>query len=172
MDQFEIGDKIIYPNQGMGVIEDIQNQNFFGIESKIYYVRIISNNTLVMVPSRNAEEMGIRKPVSMDSVEKIFDFIEKREVDLSMNWKGRYKEHLDLMKSGSLLDMALVLKSLFYLNQSKPLSFREKKMMDKAKNLITSEISEVLGSPFGVVERKIMETLSNCFKQSKSKWDS
>lgn len=172
MDQFEIGDKIIYPNQGVGVIEDIQNEKLYGMESKIYHVRIRSNNTLVMVPSGHAEEMGIRKPISMDSVEEIFDFMENSEVDLSMNWKGRYKEYLDLMKSGSLLNMALVLKSLYHLNQSKPLSFREKKMMDKAKTLITSEISEVSGTPIRVVEKKIMDTLSNCLKQTKSRLDS
>lgn len=172
MDSFKVGETIIYPNQGLGIIEDIQLEDYFGERSKVYHLRIISNNTLVMVPSTSAEEIGIRKPISARSIKKIFDFMRNGDVDVTMNWKGRYKEHLNRLKSGTMLDMALVLKSLYYLNLIKPLSFREKKMMERVKELIVSEISEVSSHSMSEIEQKITETLSLCFKDIDSRLDS
>ena len=108
MDSFRIGDKVIYPNQGLGVIEDIQEENYYGEDFRIYHVRIFTNNTLVLVPLSNAQEIGIRKPISKNDIDEVFEFMKNGVVDVTMNWKGRYKEHINLMKSGSLLDMALV----------------------------------------------------------------
>lgn len=166
MNALKIGDKVIYPNQGLGVIENIQEENYFGQDFQIYHVRILANDTLVLVPFSNAEEIGIRKPISEESIQDIFDFIRNGGVDVTMNWKGRYKEHIDLMKSGTIQDMALVLKSLYYLQLIKPLSFREKKMMEKAKELIVTEISEVSCSPFEEIEIQVLEMLSNCFEDN------
>jgi CarD family transcriptional regulator len=91
------------------------------------------------------------------------------DVDVTTDWKGRYKEHLNLMKSGTLLDMALVLKSLYFLSLHKPLSFREKKMMEKAKELIVSEISVAAAAPSAKVEEKLLGTLSRSFKSAKTR---
>jgi len=93
-------------------------------------------------------------------------------VTVTMNWKGRYKEHVNLMRSGQMLDMVLVLKSLYYLNMIKPLSFREKKMMEKARDLIVTEISEVSDVSFDLIEEKIMDSLSVCFKDIVPRFDS
>ncbi len=172
MDSFKVGDKIIYPNQGLGIIEDIQMESYFGEKSRVYHLRIFSNNTLVMVPFTNTEEIGIRKPISTRTVKKIFDFMRNGDIEVTMNWKGRYKEHLNLLRSGTMLDMALVLKSLFYLNLIKPLSFREKKMMEKVKELMVSEISEVSALSIPKIEQRVMETLSLCFKDIDSRLDS
>ena len=166
MVSFKIGDSIVYPNQGLGVVENIQKEKYYGEEFVIYHVRILTNNTLVLVPLANAEEIGIRKLIPQKSIEKIYKFMGNGGVEVTMNWKGRYKEHVNLMKSGSVLDMALVLKSLFYLNLIKPLSFREKKMMEKAKELLISEISEVNDCPSVDVEKKILDMLSKCFKDT------
>jgi len=168
----KVGDKVFYPNQGLGIIEDIQVENYYGETFKIYHLRILANNTLVLIPFSNTEEIGIRKPIKEELIEKIFDFMRNGEVDVTMNWKGRYKEHLNLMKSGIMLDMALVLKSLFYLNLIKPLSFREKKMMEKVKELVTSEISEVTSLPLSKIEARIMDTLSLCFEDKSPRMDS
>jgi len=164
MVSFKIGDTIIYPNQGLGVVEDIQKEKYYGEEFVIYHVRILTNDTLVLVPFSNAEEIGIRKPIPQKSVEKIYKFMGNGDVEITMNWKGRYKEHVNLMKSGSILDLALVLKSLFYLNLIKPLSFREKKMMEKAKELLVTEISEVKACSIVDVEKRMLENLTECFK--------
>jgi len=172
VNSFKIGDKIIYPNQGLGIIEDIQEESYYGEKFKIYHLRILSNNALVLVPSSSAEEIGIRKPIAEENVKKIFDFIKNGDIDITMNWKGRYKEHLNLMRSGSMKDMVLVLKSLFYLNLIKPLSFREKKMMEKVKELIISEISEVSSLPFSKIEEKVMDALAVCFEDVDPRVDS
>ena len=167
MNSFKVGDKVIYPNQGLGVIESIQEQGYDGERFRIYCLRIKANNTLVMVPATSAEEMGIRKLISERTVKEIFDFMKNGEIEVSMNWKGRYKEHINLMKTGTILDMVAVLKSLYYLSRLKPLSFREKKMMEKAKELIVTELSAAAALPLPQIERKIAQALSNCFKDVK-----
>jgi CarD family transcriptional regulator len=115
--------------------------------------------------------MGIRRPISEGSIKKVFHFMRNGSVDITMNWKGRYKEHINLMKTGTLLDMALVLKSLFYLSLIKPLSFREKKMMERAKELIVTEISEASCDSCIRVEHRLIDTLSRCFKDVKPRLD-
>ncbi len=167
MNSLKIGDKVIYPNQGIGVIEAIHEEAYDGEKFMVFHLRILSNNTLVTVPSSTATEIGIRRPVTEGSLRKIFQFMGSGGVAISTDWKGRYKEHLSLMKSGTLFDMATVLKSLYFLSLQKPLSFREKKMMEKAKELIVSEISEAADSPSSKVEEKLLGTLSRCFKAAK-----
>jgi len=167
MDPFKIGDRIIYPNQGLAVIEGIQQEHLYGEDFRFYRVRILCNKTLVLVPSGNAEEMGIRKLMSEDAVEEIFRYLKKHEVDVSADWKGRYKEHINLMRSGTIFDMACVLKSLYYLSLTKTLSFREKKMLEKVKDLLTAEISEVSELSLREIEQRIAHTLTLCFKNLK-----
>jgi CarD family transcriptional regulator len=169
MKSLKIGDKVIYPNQGLGVVEGIREEAYDGQQFQVFHLRIISNNTLVTVPSATALEIGIRRPVAEGSIRKIYEFMGSGDVDVTTDWKGRYKEHLNLMKSGTLFDMAMVLKSLYYLSLQKPLSFREKKMMEKAKELIVSEISVAAASPSSKVEEKLLGTLSRCFKTAKSR---
>ena len=100
MNIFKIGDRIVYPNQGLAVIEDVQEENFDGERFKILHLRILANNTLVLVPAASVEEIGIRKLTTERSVKEIFDYMKNGDVAVSMNWKGRYKEHVNLMKSG------------------------------------------------------------------------
>jgi len=171
MNAFKIGDRVIYPNQGLGVIEDIQDQAFNGERFTIFHLRLQANNTLVLVPSASWEEIGIRKLIPGRAVKEIFDFMKNGAVEVTMNWKGRYKEHVNLMKSGTIFDMIAVMKSLYYLSLLKPLSFREKKMMEKAKDLIIAEISEASSMTVTQIERKITSTLSTCFKSAKAGLD-
>lgn len=167
MKSLKIGDKVIYPNQGLGVVEAIGEDSYDGERFTVFHLRILCNNTLVTVPSTTALEIGIRRPVSEGSVKNIYHFMGNGNVDVTTDWKGRYKEHLNLMRSGTLSDMATVLKSLYYLSLHKPLSFREKKMMEKAKELMVSEISEAVASPSSKVEEKLLGTLSRGFKAAK-----
>ncbi|HPW18632.1 MAG TPA: CarD family transcriptional regulator [Candidatus Aminicenantes bacterium] len=167
MDALKIGDKVIYPNQGLGVVEAISEDSFDGQRFQVFHLRIVSNNTLVTVPSATALEIGIRRPVANGSIRKIFEFMGDGDVDVTTDWKGRYKEHLSLMKSGALKDMAMVLKSLYFLSLHKPLSFREKKMMEKAKELIVSEISVASAASSSKIEEKLLGALSRSFKSSK-----
>jgi CarD family transcriptional regulator len=166
MNSMKIGDKVIYPNQGLSVIEAI-GKELSGEGSSIIHLRIIANNTLVQISSSIAAEIGVRRPVSEGSIKKIFTFMRNGAVDVTMDWKGRYKEHVNLMKSGTLFDVATVMKSLYYLSLIKPLSFREKKMMEKAKELLVCEISEAADVPSSKIEHKLLETLARCFKDAK-----
>ncbi len=172
MDNFSIGDKIIYPNQGIGVVEDIQNEKYFGQEFRIYHLRILANDSKILVPSSNAEEIGIRRLISLDTIPGVYEFMRTGVVEVSMNWKSRYKEHVNLMKTGIILDMAVVLKSLYYLGLVKPLSFREKKMMEKAKELLATEISEVMETSFENIEQRLLDGLSDCYKNLSASLDS
>ncbi len=169
MNSLKVGDKVIYPNQGLGIVEAIKEESYNGESLKVFRLRIISNDTLVLVPSASAVEIGIRRPVSESSIRKVFRYMRSGAIDITMDWKGRYKEHLSLMKSGTLFEIAQVLKSLYYLNLIKPLSFREKKMMEKAKELIVSEISEASDDPRSKIEEKISISLARCFKDVKSR---
>ncbi|MBP7707098.1 MAG: hypothetical protein KA243_07610 [Candidatus Aminicenantes bacterium] len=169
MNSLKIGDKVIYPNQGLGVVEAIHEEAHYGEQLTVFHLRIIANNTLVSVPSATVTEIGIRRPVTEGCIRKIYDYMAHGEIDVTTDWKGRYKEHLNLMKSGTLLDMATVLKSLYYLSLHKPLSFREKKMMEKAKELIVSEIAVAAAAPSDKVEEKLLGTLSRCFKTAKAR---
>ncbi|MGD1008678.1 MAG: hypothetical protein ABR951_00845 [Candidatus Aminicenantales bacterium] len=166
MNSMKIGDKVIYPNQGLSVIEAIGKESS-GEGSNIIHLRIIANNTLVQISSSMATEIGVRRPVSEGSIKKIFMFMRNGAVDVTMDWKGRYKEHVNLMKSGTLFDVATVMKSLYYLSLIKPLSFREKKMMEKAKELLVCEISEAADVPSSKIEHKLLGTLARCFKDAK-----
>jgi CarD family transcriptional regulator len=168
MDSLRVGDRVIYPNQGLAVIEDIQDQGLDGVFHRVFLLRLVSNNIKIFVPSAGAREMGIRKLIAGAAVRKLFRFMKSGAVDVTPDWKDRYKEHLQLMNTGTIFDLAFVLKCLFYLNLQKPLSFREKKMMEKAKEMIVSELSEVSDQSETAVERKILQSLEACFKARKS----
>ncbi len=159
MPKFQIGDKIIYPNQGVGVIEDVLVEDCYGQEEVVYHVRILDNNTLVMVPSSSIDSMGIRKPITSEGISEIYEILKNGKVKINSNWKGRYKEHTEMMQSGDIKQVALVLKSLYHLHQEKPLSFREKKMMEKAKRLLIIELSEASHLPPAEVEKELMANL-------------
>ncbi|MCX7973021.1 MAG: hypothetical protein N3B16_00770 [Candidatus Aminicenantes bacterium] len=168
MDSFKIGDKVIYPNQGIGIIEDIKEANLFGETFRIYHVRILANNSLVLVPVTNTGEVGLRRPISSEVVEDIFEFIRSSPIDIHRDWKERYKENQNLMKSGKIFDVILVLKGLYYLNLQRSLSFREKAMMEKAKELIISELAEATSLSALEIEKKLEECLAQCFLPFKS----
>jgi len=167
MNSLRIGDRVIYPNQGLAVVEDVQDQGLAGISQRVFMLRLLSNNIKIFVPSASAGEMGIRKLIASEAVRKLFRYMKSGAVDVTSDWKDRYKEHLQLMNTGTIFDLAFVLKCLFFLNLQKPLSFREKKMMEKAKEMIVSELSEVSDESESAVERKILQSLAACFKVRK-----
>lgn len=171
MDSLRKGDRVIYPNQGLAVVEDIQDQGLAGIAHRVFMLRLVSNNTVIFVPSAGAREMGIRKLIPEPSVRKLFRFMKCGDIDVTSDWKDRYKEHLQLMNTGTIFDLASVLKCLFFLNLQKPLSFRERKMMEKAKEMIVSELSEVSDESESAVERKLLQSLTACFKVRKTSVD-
>ena len=157
---FQIGDKVVYPNHGIGVVEDILGNPAHTTDGKFYKLRILSTATKVMVPLTNVDGVGLRSVISEKDVDRIFDLLENRKIEQHSNWKGRYKDNSDKMRSGSIYDVAGVLKDLSFLSKKKSLSFREKRMLDRARFLVVSEVAEVAGEPQTLVEKKIDIALS------------
>ncbi|HXZ42335.1 MAG TPA: CarD family transcriptional regulator [Terriglobales bacterium] len=138
---FHIGDKVVYPNHGVGVIEQISSRTIGQTVEKFYLLKIKSSSLKVMVPFHSVGSVGLRRVVKNGEIQKIVDFLEGGECDNNADWKYRFKENSDRMRTGSLLEVAAVLKGLLLLNQSKPLSFREKKMLERARYLLVSELA-------------------------------
>ncbi|MGB4704181.1 MAG: CarD family transcriptional regulator [Candidatus Saccharicenans sp.] len=168
MHSLKVGDKVIYPAQGIGIIENIQEEIFDGQVVRTFYIRLQNSNTLVVIPSSSAAEIGLRKPVSQKDVNKLFNFIKKCSVDISADWKDRYRENFEMMKSGHLEDIAQVFKMLFLLSQVKPLSFREKKMLEKSRELIISELAASSGLSPEKINEKLDRCLASCLKNLKT----
>jgi CarD family transcriptional regulator len=160
---FEIGDKVIYPNHGLGIVERIEEKTILGTTCGFYHLRIVANETTVLVPLTNVDGVGLRRAISDKEVERLFTLLGDGKIDNHQNWKGRFKDNSDKMRSGSVYEVADVLKSLTFLAKSKSLSFREKRMLDRAKFLIISEVSEVMREPVLAVEAKVDRALERCF---------
>ena len=141
---FEAGDKVIYPNHGLGIVERIEEKTILGTTCGFYHLRIVANDTTVLVPVSNVDGVGLRRAIGDGEVERLFDLLGDGKIDNHQNWKGRFKDNSDKMRSGSIYEVADVLKSLTFLAKSKSLSFRVKRMLDRAKFLIISEVSEVI----------------------------
>ena len=160
--QFEVGDKVIYPNQGLGVIERIETRTIMGTTCGFYSLRMASSDTTVLVPVDNVEDVGLRRAIGDHEVKKLFTLLGNGKIDNHQNWKGRFKDNSNKMRTGSLYDVVDVLKSLNHLSQSKNLSFREKRMLDRAKFLVVSEISEVVSEPSETIEERVEKALERC----------
>ena len=140
---FEVGQKVVYPNHGVSVVEEISSAKFDEIEQILYHLRLLSNNSKVMVPKDNLELVGLRPLGDKVLIQSLFETLEDGNIDTYKDWKGRYKQNLDKMKTGQLQEVAEVLKNLCLVSQKKSLSFREKKMYERAKYFIVSEIAHV-----------------------------
>jgi CarD family transcriptional regulator len=160
---FKIGDKVIYPNHGLGVVEKVEEKTILGTTCGFFHLRILSNETTVLVPVANVDNVGLRRAITDEEVEELFRLLGDGKIDNHQNWKGRFKDNSDKMRTGSIYDMADVLKSLTFLAKSKSLSFREKRMLDRAKALIISEISEVMQTTAQAIEDRVNEQLEKCF---------
>ena len=160
--QFEVGDKVIYPNHGLGVVERIEEKTILGTTCGFYSLRMASSETTVLVPLDNVDDVGLRRAVADHEVKKLFTLLGNGKIDNHQNWKGRFKDNSDKMRTGSLYDVVDVLKSLNHLSQSKNLSFREKRMLDRARFLLVSEMSEVMSEPNEVVEGRVEKALERC----------
>jgi CarD family transcriptional regulator len=160
---FRIGDKVVYPNHGVGTIEQISSRSSVSGQAEHYYLlRINSNQTslTVTVPFHNVESVGLRKIVKQAEIGKILVYLADGDCRSHSDWKWRFKENSEKMRSGSLLQVAEVMKSLLKLGRNKPLSFREKKMLDRSRYLLVSELATVKGMPERTAEALIDKSLA------------
>jgi CarD family transcriptional regulator len=163
---FQIGDKVVYPNHGVGVIEQISSRTIGPNVERFYLLKIKSSNLKVMVPFGNIDSVGLRRVVRNGEIQKILDFLTDGKCENNSDWKYRFKENSDRMRTGSLLEVAGVLKSLLLLNQTKPLSFREKKMLERARYLLVSELAMAKNA----AENDIEDLLSKALAKAKLKF--
>ena len=157
---FKIGEKLVYPNHGVTVVEQIGESPIMGVTGDTYYhLRLIGNNSRLMVPTQNTDRVGLRRLYQQKEIRSLFSLLEERVAKSHTDWKGRYRENLEKMKTGRLEDVAEVLKNLNEVSKKKSLSFREKKMYDRAKYLLVSEVAIVKGIPEIEAEKLIAKSL-------------
>ncbi len=161
MDFFK-GQKVFYPSHGISVIEDIIEKEFKGRLIKFYHLKLLSNYSSVFVPVSDAKEIGVRKIISEREATYILSLIENMEVNLNSEWKCRYRENEILLKSGEPKGLIFVLKNLYFLSKKKALSFREKEMMRRAKELLATEIAEAKKWSY----EKALERIETALKKS------
>jgi len=159
---FHIGDKVVYPNHGVGIIEQISSRTFGATVEKFYLLKIKASSLKVMVPFHNVGTVGLRRVVKNGEIQKIVDFLADGECDNNADWKYRFKENSERMRTGSLFEVASVLKGLIVLSQDKALSFREKKMLERARYLLVSELAMAKNCDEPQVEELLGKALSKC----------
>ena len=139
---FKIGDMAVYPAHGVGVIEKIETQEISGLQQDFYVMRILENDMIIMIPTNNVNNVGLREIIAQQEVPKLYSILKKRDIAIdNQTWNRRYREYTDKIKTGSVFEVAEVYRDLLMLKVEKELSFGERKMLDTARNLLVKEIS-------------------------------
>jgi CarD family transcriptional regulator len=157
---FQIGDRVVYPNHGVGVVEQIGSRTLGQQVERYYLLNIKSSNLKVTVPFHSVSNVGLRPVVKNGEIQKILSYLEDGNGDSAADWKDRFKENSDRMRTGALLDVAAVLKSLLVLKEMKGLSFREKKMLERARYLLVSELALARNCEEENIQLLLTKTLS------------
>src|ERR1700675_2487609 len=165
---YKIGDKVVYPNHGVGIIEQINFGILNGRTEKYYMLKIYSSGLKVMVPETNAISVGLRPVIRNGETLKVLTFLEKGKPNSHHDWKHRFKENSERMRTGALIEVAAVLKSLVSLSRTKPLSFREKKMLERAKFLLVSELATARNTSPETMEDALIKSLAKARLQMPS----
>ncbi|NMA02800.1 MAG: CarD family transcriptional regulator [Clostridia bacterium] len=137
---FKVGDKVVYPMHGAGVIEAIEEKEVLGDIRRYYIMKIPCGDMKVMVPMDNIEEIGLREVIDADGVTKVISILKDKETDMSNNWSRRYRTNMDKIRSGSIYEVAEVVRNLSIRERDKGLSTGERKMLDNARQILVSEL--------------------------------
>ncbi len=155
--EFQVGDKLVYPSQGVSVVERVGDEELAGQVFRCYHLRLLSSNSKVMVPVGNSERVGLRPLAEPNEVEAALKRLKGSGGDDEHDWKDRYKANLDRIKTGDLQEVVDVLLCLADVASRKTLSFRERKMFDHAQQLLVYEVAEVEGRSVEDVEKEVVE---------------
>ncbi len=157
---FKVGDLAVYPAQGVGLIESIESREVMGSSQAFYIMKILGSNMKIMIPLNSADAVGLRQIISAKEIPKIYEILKNKDITIDkQTWNKRYRDYLEKIKTGSVYEVARVLRDLFILKNDKDLSFGERKMMDTAKGLLIKEISIATKSE----ETKIEEDINALF---------
>ena len=157
---FRVGEKVVYPNHGVATIENISTKNFGAQFERFYLLRLSYSSLTVMVPFSHVQDLGLRPVTKQAEINRVLSFLAEGRTKCPADWKNRFKENSEKMRTGSLLDIAQVFKMLVILQSEKPLSFREKKMLDRARQMLIAEVSVVRGIRDGDAEDLLAKSLS------------
>lgn len=139
---FTEGDMAVYPAHGVGVIKAVETKSIGGTDQSFYILEILDNSMRIMIPTVSSESVGLRAIVGKNEVSNVLDILADRSVELgTQTWNRRYRDYMEKIKTGSVHEVAIVLRDLCLLSVDKDLSYGERKMLDTAKNLIVKELS-------------------------------
>lgn len=139
---FKVGQLAVYPAHGVGVVESVEEREIGGCNQSFYILRVLENDMIIMVPTNNVEQVGLRPVISRKEVVKVYAILQDHDVVIeNQTWNRRYRDYMKKIKTGSVYEVAQVLRDLFLLRLDKELSFGERKMLDTARNLLVKEIS-------------------------------
>lgn len=155
---FKVGDKIVYPAHGVAEVDKVEKKTIGGCEQSFYVLRLLENGTRLMVPTSNQEQVGMRSIINEKEVDQVFEVLRKREkITDGTTWNRRQREYMEKIKTGSIFEVAKVLRDLYTLKGDKDLSFGERKMLDTARSLLMMEIS--------IAKNITLDDVDNRFKQ-------
>lgn len=160
--EFSVGDKAVYPAQGVAEIVGIDQKEISGKIQCFYVLRLLDSDMRILVPTDKAEQVGLREVVQEDQIREVYDIIKEKELHVDkQTWNRRYRGFMEKIKTGSLFEVAEVFRDLYRLKTTKTLSFGERRMLDTAKNLIVKELSVAKKTTEIKVEKEL-ERIFNC----------
>lgn len=164
---FNVGDKIVYPMHGAGTIDAIEEKDILG-EKQNYYIIKMPGEVKVMVPISKASDIGVRSIIDKAEAGKVLEVLEANETEMSNNWNKRYKENMEKMKSGSIYEVADVVRNLSYKQKEKGLSTGEKKMLNNAKQILVSELVLAEHASENEVENLVENKINLSFEEHRN----
>ena len=164
---FNVGDKIVYPMHGAGTIDAIEEKDILG-EKQNYYIIKMPGEVKVMVPISKASDIGVRSVIDKAEAGKVLEVLEANETEMSNNWNKRYKENMEKMKSGSIYEVADVVRNLSYKQKEKGLSTGEKKMLNNAKQILVSELVLAEHASENEVENRVENKINLSFEEHRN----
>ena len=159
---FQVGEKVVYPNHGVGTIENISSRCFGSQEERFYLLKLLPNSMTVMVPFSHVGDVGLRKVTKCSEISRVLTYLALGTPICASDWKDRFKENSERMKGGSLLEIAEVFKALLMIQTAKPLSFREKRMLERARSMIILETSMAKSLSEAEAINLITKALAKC----------
>jgi CarD family transcriptional regulator len=159
MSSFDVGDKVVYPHHGAAVIEKREKKEVFGESREYLVLRVAYGDLTLMVPCDNTEEVGLREVINDEEVEEVFAVLRKKEARMPTNWSRRYKNHVEKLKSGDVYQVAEVVRNLSIRDKDKGLSAGEKRMLQKARQILVSELTFAINVSEEEAEQKLNDAL-------------
>lgn len=154
---FKVGDKAVYPAHGVGVVERIENKEISGNKQIFYVIRLLENDMTIMIPRDSAGEVGLRGVISRNDVPEVYKILKRKKSSKnnSQTWNRRHREYMEKIRTGSVFEIAEVLRDLYLLKLDKDLSFGERKVLDTARSLLIKEISIAKNTNENKIEKEI-----------------